>query len=364
MQIQDQFDPRSWDDYFGHAHIVEQAKRLLHNNDIPRSCLVSGPTGVGKGSFVRLFIRALRCLERQPGQYNACGKCAQCRLDPRRAEPDLHDILWVQSGASSETLNSQIKRAIEFIQTPPVRRDADHRNYKILVIDEIDVIPYPQIVSLYYETELPQSHHARTICFAITMNELKIHDQQFRALGDRGIRFPLSRLSPVLISTYLRDRFRALSQHSADLLSEEANGSVRSALELAGRVRLIDPYMGDETVNLILQGAPLSVRRLLWQQLQNPMGSYKEFTELAQRAEGQCDRRMLIRQLQKDVEASIETMPSAMQLQFLTTLLNVRHQDLPLSHILGLFKGKSLVDLRLLQEQNPSPLSFLFSDHE
>lgn len=344
-------DPQTWDQYFFHPNVVQLAQRTLQTNQVPRSILVSGPTGVGKGALVRLFLRTLRCQRRPPGGVHGCGVCPQCRTDPRTADPEVHDMLWVQSGSSDDTLNKQIKQALEFARMPPVRREADHRNYKVIVVDELDVVAYPQIVSLYYETEIPQTHGVRTLTVFVTMNELKVKDQQFRALGDRGTRWTLHRLSRAQICEYLRKNFPLLSQDAQLMIAEACEGSIRGALEIVGRARMIDPCLSDLIIATETQSATRVSRQNLWSLVQNPYSRMQDLREALDSLESCIDPQVLARQMMEDVENSIETKPNNQQFFFLTALSNARQQNLPLRTVLALFKGQEIVDPTTLERE-------------
>jgi len=354
--LQDELDPRSWDEYFGHERVVRLAKAALASNRLPKSILVSGPTGVGKGALVRLFLRALRCERRRPGEVQACGECPVCRSDPRRADPAVEDLMWVQSG-SGESLNRQVAEAIEFARTPPRYNLDDHRRVKVVVIDEVDVLSYPQIVSLYYESEIPQPH-GRTLFIFVTMNEAKLAEQQFRALADRGQHWRLGRLSEYRIDLYLRSRFPQLSAESRQLVASHCGGSIRGALQILERVRTLDPYFTDLSVAAEVGAATPATRAHLWQLVQSPHSRMADITAFLRQLDGEVDERVLLGQLVRDVEAAIESAPNPEQILFLDRARAVQTGLMPLSTLLAMAKGAALVNPAQLQA-DPDPFALL-----
>lgn len=356
--IQDRLDPRTWDDYHGHGEVVQQALLNLQTDHIPKSIFVVGPTGVGKGALVRLYLRSLRCLNRPAGGIHACGACVNCRLDPRTADPSIDDMMWVQMGSGNESLNAQVKNAIEFSQLPPRRIEPDHRHVKVVVVDELETLNQAQVISLYYQSELPPTNGIRTLFIFVTMNEEKAQSQQFRALADRGQLWHLHKHSPRQVQQYLERHF-PIDPQSAQLVADCCSGSIRRALEIMGRVERTDPGFSGAAVAHALRAAPAPLRRELWSLVMSTSRPFREFLSFWQSLEGQVDQHLLIRQLLQDIDLSTETAPTGHQFLLKMALLNALHRDeAVLGSILGMFRGHAVVDLRVV-EGGIDPLAFL-----
>lgn len=66
------------------AHLLEMARE----GHVPHAIMFQGPKGAGKLPLALAYARYLLCT--RPGEDDACGTCASCRMLDSYAHPDLH----------------------------------------------------------------------------------------------------------------------------------------------------------------------------------------------------------------------------------------------------------------------------------
>lgn len=76
--LAEEMRPKTWDDYIGIPNTVAQLQHTISTNNPRGGIMIWGPTGVGKTSLAKLIVNSWLCLEREPNQFNPCGKCNVC----------------------------------------------------------------------------------------------------------------------------------------------------------------------------------------------------------------------------------------------------------------------------------------------
>ena len=81
-----------WDDFRGHAAVVDGFRRALARGRLASGILLAGPAGVGKRLFAAKLAKCLLCLETPDDVLGACGACSSCVAARAGSHPDLHRV--------------------------------------------------------------------------------------------------------------------------------------------------------------------------------------------------------------------------------------------------------------------------------
>lgn len=364
--------PKTIDDIKGQKVPVQIIKTFLETNNHPYSLFVSGPSGSGKGVLVSNYIRALHCENRKPGEYTACGKCAQCKLDPKTKDV-YNDVVWVQAGKNDETINSQFKEALKQADLPPRVASPleDHRYYKVIVFDELQGIPVNIIQNLLFKSETTDIVERNHIIFImITMSELSIEQKDpalAQALRDRSFYIRMNEPSREELNSFLLEKFEIKDAEIRDVLVDAAQGSYRGVIRCYEQVK---PYihLGADVCSDIVYVASPSRRKKLWAALmsktQNPWPKIKDMMDKIDKTKASSlkkvwedthmkniDGTTLVKQLLSDMDKSEEMghpVDPSLQKLLIDYLLSGRH--ITVWHLLKQLKGKELITLDIFNE--------------
>ena len=80
----------SWQRVWGHEVHVKAFARIVQQGRLAHAYLFTGPAGIGKRLFALELAKTLLCEDRPPDQFQACDRCASCRLVDADNHPDLH----------------------------------------------------------------------------------------------------------------------------------------------------------------------------------------------------------------------------------------------------------------------------------
>ncbi len=142
-----------------HREIWERLQHARRRDRIPHALLFSGPGGLGKHAFVRLFARSLLC-DSPDDQGLGCGRCRGCHLFLAETHPDFR---WLAPEPDSKS--REIK-----IDAVRAANDADHLTaqsdgYKITVITPAERLNMAAANSLLKTLEEPSS---RSLLFLLS----------------------------------------------------------------------------------------------------------------------------------------------------------------------------------------------------
>jgi DNA polymerase-3 subunit delta' len=102
-------------DFLGNERIVTALRSALRTGRVPHALLFTGPRGVGKYTFARMFAQAANC-ERLPDDF--CAECATCRRIALLADPqNLMEQGLVERGESADA--ATVERMPLILQTHP-----------------------------------------------------------------------------------------------------------------------------------------------------------------------------------------------------------------------------------------------------
>jgi DNA polymerase III gamma/tau subunit len=295
-------DPKTWDDYYFHGKQINHLRKFIKENNHPFAITVSGHTGSGKTTAVKLYIKSLLCLNRNHGDDVPCGECANCLADPRTGET-LNNVIWVQQG-QDEKISAQINKALEEASSPPYGLEEEHRHYKVIVFDELQSIPRNWLQALLFYPEIPQLMRRNRVIFVfITMDESKIDPSIFKPLAARTFYLRFRGLTEDEITEYLSAKFNNFPQESKEIISHYADGSIRFALSAYEKCVADDPNLSPISVAETLYYASKETRKNLWSLLQSR--NWKELNQFWKDNSPFIDPEKLIGQLLRDLDNTL-----------------------------------------------------------
>jgi DNA polymerase III subunit delta' len=112
---------------------------------LPHAFLLSGPPGIGKYSFARNLANSLLCIK---SDGIACGRCESCCLINVQSHPDLHEISPINKTITIDQIRDL---------TAALRQTAQ-RNYKIVILKQVECLSIPASGALLKTLEEPQSN--------------------------------------------------------------------------------------------------------------------------------------------------------------------------------------------------------------
>jgi len=135
------------------------------------------------------------CERRPPGGQEPCLTCDSCRQldDPR---DNLHpNVYWVQLGKGSsrgeESLNNQVNEALEAAKDGPIYPSEPHRNYKFIVVDEVQNLPAPLLQRfLYFPEAINQVERHNVRMIFSTMNRHRLNPDTEASFVGRTTEIP------------------------------------------------------------------------------------------------------------------------------------------------------------------------------
>ncbi len=162
-----------WESFFGvgeamasgigilpwHEEVWARLQRARHDDRMPHALLFSGPEGLGKHAFVRLFAQSLLC-DSPDARDLGCGSCRGCHLFLADTHPDFRWLAPEPDAKSREIKIDAVRAA----------NDADHLTaqsdgYKITVITPAEQLNMAAANSLLKTLEEPSS---RSLLFLLS----------------------------------------------------------------------------------------------------------------------------------------------------------------------------------------------------
>lgn len=183
--------------------------RALVSGQNGHAYLLHGPEGVGKLTMALAFAQALLCLNRQPGQADACGECVSCRKTLHGNHPDLA-ILEPEDGKRWIKVDA-LREMQRIASLAPA--ESDHR---IIIIPEMERIQEGTTNTLLKTLEEPPDG----VIMLLLATEA---DGVLPTILSRCQLIQLRPLAPHEISAALHDRWQ-MSAADADRLAGLANG--------------------------------------------------------------------------------------------------------------------------------------------
>lgn len=233
------------DEIVGQNLVVRLIKNSLFKNQIFPVYLFSGPRGCGKTSMARLFAAALNCdhlelFQKNPQQIKLpCLNCISCQSMQGFQHPDFIEI-----DAASHTGVDDMRHIVETASFVPVIGKK-----KIYLIDEAHMLSKAAFNALLKIFEEPP---ASVVFMLATTDSHKI----IETVKSRTFQLffePIVAQDIVKHLTLLCEQENiAYDQNGLYLVAYQTEGSMRDAINLIERIRLVYPSVNQESVYEIL----------------------------------------------------------------------------------------------------------------
>ncbi len=226
------YRPQTFAEVLGQKPIIRTLQNQVSGASVAHAYLFTGSRGVGKTSIARILAKAVNCQKRS--EYNelhpnatnagdACGVCEVCKAVEAGNFMDMVEI-----DAASNTGVDNIRDLIEHVKFAP-----SLGKYKVFIIDEVHMLSKGAFNALLKTLEEPPKH-ALFILATTEINKVPA------TIVSRTQRFDFKALSPTDIFEHLQTITKSenleLSNEILELVAENAEGSVRDALSLLGKV--------------------------------------------------------------------------------------------------------------------------------
>ena len=227
------YRPQIFTEVLGQKPITRTLQNQVSAGSVAHAYLFTGSRGVGKTSVARILAKAVNCVseyrrirESEVGKPNAGDACGQCEICKAVEAGNFMDM--VEIDAASNTGVDNIRDLIEHVKFAP-----SLGKYKVFIIDEVHMLSKGAFNALLKTLEEPPKH-ALFILATTEINKVPA------TIVSRTQRFDFKALSAADIFEHLQTIAKSenleLSSEILELVAENAEGSVRDALSLLGKV--------------------------------------------------------------------------------------------------------------------------------
>jgi len=256
------YRPQIFAEVLNQKPIIRTLQHQVAAGSVAHAYLFTGSRGVGKTSVARILAKAVNCLNHKPslsasgehlppkGENNnvqaspdalgeACGECDNCKAIEAGNFMDMVEI-----DAASNTGVDNIRDLIEHVKFSP-----SSGKYKVFIIDEVHMLSKGAFNALLKTLEEPP-RHALFILATTEINKVPA------TIVSRTQRFDFKALSVADIFGHLekisKNENLELSKEILELVAENAEGSVRDALSLLGKVATLGSHASLEDCQQLL----------------------------------------------------------------------------------------------------------------
>ncbi|KEZ24093.1 DNA polymerase III subunit gamma/tau [Ureaplasma diversum] len=212
------YRPRCFSSVFGQGMIKDLLLASIRSNQIGHAYVFSGPRGIGKTSFAKIFACAINCLNKVNGN-DACMKCVNCTSIIDEKAMDV-----VELDAASYNGVDQIREIILNVNYLPVSLP-----YKVYIIDEAHMLSNAAWNALLKTIEEPPSY---AVFILATTEYQKIP----LTIISRCLRLDFKRLNKAELSAmieYVVDKENiSIQKEAITKIVDLADGAGRDALSL------------------------------------------------------------------------------------------------------------------------------------
>jgi DNA polymerase-3 subunit gamma/tau len=222
------YRPSTLESMYGHSIIVKEFKKRFKENKIPHAILLTGITGVGKTTFIRIIAKAIACKQKDENG-NGCNICDMCQI----IDNEKLSNIYFELNASNIGIDQMRE-----IEDSSNRKAIGKYTTKIFVIDEMQELNKNKSAekNILKVLEKPSDR-----CFFIlaAMDSRKINN----AIKNRCVHYKLNPLSFQVISKCLGDicdkeGITIDNREKAETLvtiAQNCDGSLRTAISYLER---------------------------------------------------------------------------------------------------------------------------------
>ncbi len=233
--------PKTFDEIIGQDISVRMIKNSLYLNKLFPVYLFAGQRGCGKTSMARVFAAAINCHElsefrKNPKKYVIpCMHCDSCKNIRGGRHPD-----FIEMDAASHTGVDSVRQIIESCSYMPVSGGK-----KIYLIDEAHMLSKAAFNAFLKILEEPPE----SVVFILATTEMhKIPD----TVRSRCFQAFFNPVGTVELKKHLLDLCKkediVIDEDALDLMLQEAEGSVRDALNILERIRFLNEKITKDVV--------------------------------------------------------------------------------------------------------------------
>ena len=216
------YRPINFSKIYGQDILCKTISNALIFKRLAQAYLLTGIRGIGKTTTARIIAKNINCLNFTTDANNyviACETCINCKSIANGNHPDIIEI-----DAASNTGVDNIKELISSSEYQPLLGE-----YKIFIIDEIQMLSKSAFNALLKTLEEPASH---VVFIFATTESHKIP----LTIISRCQRFNLKRLTIKELNNLLKDVCAAekikYEEEPLNIIAVKSDGSARDALSL------------------------------------------------------------------------------------------------------------------------------------
>ncbi len=229
MSLYRKYRPQIFADLIGQEHIKQTLQNELAHGKTVHAYIFSGPRAVGKTSSARIFVRALNCAKRKPGESEPCNACAPCTALLSGTTLDMIEI-----DAASHTGVDNVRENI----IAAARVGNTQLTWKAFIIDEVHMLSTAAFNALLKLIEEPPA----SVVFILATTELH---KVPATIVSRCQRFEFKKIPPSDMEKRLKKLAKLEKREIDDEVIDEivrlSDGWERDAESLLGQLLSLDP---------------------------------------------------------------------------------------------------------------------------
>ncbi|CAN5226577.1 DNA polymerase III subunit delta' [soil metagenome] len=220
-----------FDKFIGNRQIKEILRRMLANNRVPHSLIFAGEEGIGKKHFALELAKTFAC--QNPQNFEACGKCSNCRRadefsfpKPEDKKEEFERVFFSRHSDIGKVIPCRKNILVESIRA--LEKEANYRpneaEARFFIVDDADKMNHQASNALLKTLEEPA---ATTYIFLITSRpDALLPTIISRCQTLRFAPIPANEIEAHLLQT------KQFAPDDAELLSLLSNGNIGLALTL------------------------------------------------------------------------------------------------------------------------------------